>query len=265
MGSLARDCHYDKAMDRYGRILTRVGQRLREVGFIHTLYLVMQRLSSRHFFQCQRMFVIALPVDAAMADASPHPCIREAMRDETIRIAAIGGPVADVEEHFDRGDRCWVFERGGDLLACDWIRHSAQDRIGWIILGNNPDEIWSAGILVDQTQRGQGIAPQLRAQVIRECAQDGVNRMLGFIDTPNRNSVRALAHVGYRPLGILFYLKILGVAVVHSGERWHWGLWNKRSPLRLSMRDIAEPSCLHLWNAITKESASPVRVEPRSR
>jgi GNAT superfamily N-acetyltransferase len=238
-------------MDRYGAILARIRFRLREVGFTYTLYLVMQHLSSRHFFQFQRMFIIALPIDAAAPDVPPHPCIREATRDETSRIAAIGGPVEDVEEHFDRGDRCWVFERDGKLLACDWIRHSAQDRIGWIILGKNPDEIWSAGILVDRTQRGQGVAPQLRAQVIRECARGGVRRMLGFIDTPNRNSVRALDRVGYRPIGILFYLKIFGFGVIRSGKRWHWGLWSERSPLRLSMCYIADSSCLHLWNAIT--------------
>lgn len=243
-------------MDRYGTNLARIRFRLREVGLAYTLYLALQRLSSRRFFQCQRMFIIALPIDAAACDVPPHPCIREATRDETSRIAAIGGPVADVEEHFDRGDRCWVFERDGMLLACDWIRHSAQDRIGWIILGKSSDEIWSAGILVDRTQRGQGIAPQLRAQVIRECARSGVRRMLGFIDTPNRNSVRALDRVGYRPLGILFYVRFLGFAVVHSGKRWRFGVWREGSPLRLSMCDIADPSCLPLWKAITDENTA---------
>lgn len=240
-------------MDRYGTILTRIRFRLREVGLIYTLYLVLQHITSRHFFQFQRMFIIALPIDPAAPAAQPHPCIREATRDETSRIAAIGGPAADVEKHFDRGDRCWVFERAGKLLACDWIRHSAQDRIGWIILGKNPDEIWSAGILVDRPHRGQGIAPLLRSQVIRECAGGRVSRMLGFIDTPNRNSVRALDRVGYRPLGILFYLRIFSLGIVHSGKRWRWGRWSERSPLRLSMCDIADPSCLRLWSAITDE------------
>lgn len=238
-------------MDRYGTKLARIRSRLREVGLTYTLYLALQRLSSRHFFQCQRMFIIALPMDATILDAPPHPSVREATRDETRRIAAIGGPVEDVEEHFDCGDRCWVFERDGKLIACDWIRHSAQCRIGWIILGENSDDMWSAGILVDRTQRGQGIAPQLRAQVIRECARDGVRRMLGFIDTPNRNSVRALDRIGYRPLGILFYIRIFGFGVIRSGKHWRWGIWSERSPVRLSMCDIADPSCLPLWSAIT--------------
>lgn len=245
-----------RPMDRNGTNLTRIRFRLREVGIVYTLYLALQHLSSRRFFQCQRMFIIALPIDAALPEAQPHPCIREAMRDETRRIAAIGGPMGDVEDHFDRGDRCWVFERDGKLLACDWIRHSAQDRIGWIILGKKPDEIWSAGILVDPNERGQGIAAQLRSQVIHECARGGVRRMLGFIDTPNRNSVRALARVGYRPLGILFYVRILGFAVAHCGKQWRFGAWRDGSPLRLSMCDIADPSCLPFWKAITDENTA---------
>lgn len=243
-------------MDHYGTKLARIRFRLREVGFVYALYLALQHLSSRHFFQCQRMFIIALPIDAAPPDVLPHPCVREAMRDETRRIAAIGGPVGDVQDHFNRGDRCWVFERDDTLLACDWIRHSAQDRIGWIVLGKKQDEIWSAGILVDPNERGQGIAAELRSQVIRECARDGIRRMLGFIDTPNRNSVRALARVGYRPLGILFYVRFFGLAVVQSGKRLRFGAWREASPLRLSMCDIADPSCLPRWLAITDENTA---------
>lgn len=252
-------------MDRDGTKLARVWFRVREVGLVYTLYLVLQHLSSRRFLQCQRMFIMALPIDTDLLDGQPHPRVREATRDETHRIAAIGGPVEDVEDHFARGDRCWVFERAGRLLACDWIRYSAQDRIGWIILGKEPDEIWSAGILVDRRERGQGIAPELRSQVIRECARNGIRRMLGFIDTPNRNSVRALARVGYRPLGILFYLRILGFAVVHSGNRWRFGTWRDRSPLHLSMCDIADASCLPFWNAIAEENVSPANPLPASK
>ncbi len=252
-------------MDRYGTKLARIRFRLREVGLAYTLYLVLQHLSSRRFLQCQRMFIIALPIDTDLLNRKRHPCVREATRDETHRVAAIGGPVEDVEDHFERGDRCWVFERAGRLLACDWIRYSAQDRIGWIILGKETDEIWSAGILVDRRERGQGIAPELRSQVIRECARGGIRRMLGFIDTPNRNSVRALARVGYRPLGILFYLRILGVAVVHSGNRWRFGTWRERSPLRLSPCDITDASCLPLWNAIVEDEDSPTNPQPASK
>ena len=251
-------------MDRKGKRLARITFRLREVGVVYTLYLALQHLSSRRFFQCQRMFIIALPTDAAMRDIKPHPCVREVTRDATRRIAAIGGPVQDVEDHFDRGDRCWVFERDGRLVACDWIRHSAQDRVGWIILGKKPGDIWSAGILVDRGERGRGIAAELRAQVIRECARDGVRRMLGFIDTPNRNSVRALARIGYRPLGILFYLRVLGFAAVRCGGRWRFGTWRVSSPLWLSMCDIADPASLSMWAAITAAKArnTRVRTEP---
>lgn len=252
-------------MDRFGTKLARIRFRLREVGLVYTLYLVLQHLSSRHFLQCQRMFIIALPLDTGLTDGKPHPCVREANRDEIPRIAAIGGPVEDVADHFERGDRCWVFERAGRLLACDWVRHSAQDRIGWIVLGKEPDEIWSAGILVDRRERGQGIAAELRTQVIRDCARSGIRRMLGFIDTPNRNSVRALARVGYRPLGILFYLRILGVAAVYSGNRLRVGTWRDESPLRLSMTDIADRSCLPFWNSITEEEVSSANRRPASK
>lgn len=251
-------------MGGHETILARIGLRLREVGIVYTLYLAMQRLSSRRFFQCQRMFIIALPIGTDPPDTQPHPHIREAARDETPRIAAIGGPVQDVQDHFERGDRCWVYEGDGKLLACDWIRQSAQDRIGWIILGKKPDDIWSAGILVGRRERGRGIAGELRAHVIRECARDGVQRMLGFIDTPNRNSVRALARVGYRPLGILFYLRILGVAVVRCGGRWRFGTWRQSSPLRLSMRDIADPSCRSEWDDITAANAPTANARTMS-
>jgi len=225
--------------------------RLREVGLRYTLYLIMRKLCFPYLVQSERLFIIALPLSTNDPNKPNDPLSREMMRDEATRITDLGYPIEEVEAKFRRGERCWVMERANELLACDWVQPSVQDKIGWIVLGKDPNDIWSAGIIVKPNERGKGIAPLLRSHVMRECARGGVRRMLGIIDTPNHNSIRAMKRVGYKPVGTLFYFRVFGFAIVRSGKHWHWGVWRKTSPLRLSPSELADKSCRWQWNAIT--------------
>ena len=109
--------------------------------------------------------------------------------------------------------------------------------------------IWSEMIRVARDFRGQGLGPRLRAHVARHCARAGYARMIGFIDTTNRNSTRALGKVGFVPIGRIFFVRIFGLTLIHHGPTWRLGRWTADRPLEIPIGATHATSPFKGWPA----------------
>ncbi|MCP4327086.1 MAG: hypothetical protein GY791_01435 [Alphaproteobacteria bacterium] len=127
-----------------------------------------------------------------------------------------------------------------DLVAQDWLGGSSRHVAKWLVLEGEDGDVWSEFIDVEPGYRGRGLGPRLRSYVVLECTNAGIKRMLGLIDATNRNSFRAMGKLGYIPLGRLFFVRILGLALIRHGKIWRLGCWRPGAPLRVSVPTIAE-------------------------
>jgi len=240
--------------------LSLIRDKIGEVGFAYTLYLILLRVSSPRVFESKKFFVITCDLPPCGSRPPSAEGFREAAREDMALFTRFGDSEREIRHRFALGRRVWVIERGGRFLACDWLGGSVRHVSDWFLLEGSEGDVWSSYIAVDKEYRGMGLGPLLKSLVLQECARLGFKRGLGSIATLNRISVRALSKVGYKPIGRVFFLSLLGFSAVRCGSKWRFGTWSRKRPLRVSLGEIAEPACHSHWQAIL---ASPPRSARR--
>lgn len=76
--------------------------------------------------------------------------------------------------------------------------------VGCIGVKMNPHRDWCAeiGYFVDETYWGRGIAAEAIRLVERECARQGIRRIVALVEAENSQSCRVLSKCGYRLEGV---------------------------------------------------------------
>jgi GNAT superfamily N-acetyltransferase len=206
----------------------------REFGLPYVAYAMGQMLCRPGLLEFRSIRVFVLDREAV-----PRPVGDDDPAIEEITDAALNG--LEIEEtvgwrrRLRRGYRLWVLWDGDKIVAYDWQTGLRRYLAPWIRLIGASGDQWGCYLHVAADRRGEGLGPRLRSHVLRASGAAGVHRFLGMAAAPNRNSQRALAKLGYRLAGRLFYIRILGLAIVRHGKKWRRGRWDATQPLEIGV------------------------------
>jgi GNAT superfamily N-acetyltransferase len=117
--------------------------------------------------------------------------------------------VAEVQAQLDAGHWCFVARSQGRMVTTSW---AATNRAWLDYLSRQlrlaPDEVYAYDSFTAPAFRGQNLGPALTAEKLRYFRAAGYRRMVTDILPENRASLRADAKTGYRPYGLIGYVKI---------------------------------------------------------
>lgn len=121
-------------------------------------------------------------------------------------------PAADSHEirrRLQAGEWCFVARCEGQLVhACwaaagrAWIEYLARE------IQLAPDQVYSFESLTAPGWRGQNIAGARSAYMARFLLAAGYRRMIAVVVPENKPALRAVEKVGYRPFGVMGYIKL---------------------------------------------------------
>lgn len=219
----------------------RLKEKIDEFGPAYAAYLALRRLTREGVFEFRKAIIVALELDPARPGPHDDPEFREVSHNEAELLTALKQDETESRDRLEQGQRAWIIERDGQPIALQWTGGTAREVSNWLILEGSPGDLWGGGIVVDPRCRGQGHGPRLLALTANRISKAGHLRLLGAIDTPNQNSLRAFLKSGYQPIGTLFFLRLLSLTLVRSGPHWRLGYWNSNKRLRLPVAAMSLP------------------------
>lgn len=179
--------------------MRRLAGKLREVGPTYAVALLAQRLVPSRLVHVSRTQI--LEIAPRSVEQTRGEGARRATPDQVGLLAGFGHPEERIRSRLGGGDRAYLIERDGALVASVWFRErhyaDAARRLGFRMA---PDEIWLYDAMVAPARRGAGIYRELLAGAARDLGEHGFRRILVAVDCLNRNSVRAHVAAGAVPL-----------------------------------------------------------------
>lgn len=221
--------------------ISRIRRKVAEVRTPYALFLAFRRLFRPARFEYVSMYVLSLDLSRLEGSQTTNDPIREITAKDEADLERLDEPKETVLARFARGQRVWVFERDGRILAFDWIAGAEKTISNWLILGGAPGAFWGHFVKVQADCRGMGLGPRLRRHICQDYARAGYSRILTTVDRGNRNSIRFQLKAGAVPFGQIRSISLLGLTLLCHGRRWRLGFWNARQPLRIALEDTACP------------------------
>jgi GNAT superfamily N-acetyltransferase len=216
---------------------------LKELGPAYTFQQVLGHFVPHSLFHAGGFVVVAWDLRQSPPRREPGAGIRPARRKDCEALAQQLGPSStELLRRFERGAHVWIVERDGRPVACNWVR-SAKSwyKFDWLALEKEPTDMFALEIKVAHGYRRHGFAGLLRRHVASRCLRAGCTRMVGTIDTGNRNALLAADKVGYRRIGRVFVLRIVGLGLVRYAGTVHVGRWSAPRPLSIPLEIFDRP------------------------
>jgi GNAT superfamily N-acetyltransferase len=116
---------------------------------------------------------------------------------------------ADVARRLQAGHQCFVARHEGRIVRAAWAA-TGRVRIDFLArdLDLAPDEVYLDESHTLRRFRGHNIAAERSAQMRRHYQERGYRRSLAIVFPENRQACRAAEKSGYRPLGVMGYIKL---------------------------------------------------------
>lgn len=117
--------------------------------------------------------------------------------------------IPGIQSRLDAGQVCFVARHQGALVSTSW---AAANR-AWIDylsreLRLAPDEVYAYDSFTEPAFRGRSVDPARTAEKLRYFRAAGYRRMVCAVSPENRASFRSCAKVGYRPYGLIGYVRV---------------------------------------------------------
>lgn len=212
----------------------------RDGGFLHTIMTVLSMCIPENLFHARGFLIVARklnnpPVHKKVAVAG----VRSATTDDLHLLAQCGYPPLVLNHWFEQGARAWLIEEEGKLLSCYWLNgNELYPLYDWLVIKSTAEDVWAAWWWVAHDHRKQGLAYKIRLPAVSEYACAGFTQMLGAVDMLNGNSKGGCNKLGFKTVGRLIVLRVLGITLVRFGRSWHIGHWTRDSALELSMDEL---------------------------
>jgi RimJ/RimL family protein N-acetyltransferase len=122
---------------------------------------------------------------------------------------SLRGNSSETRRRLEAGQLCFVARHEGRLVCANWATTKAA-RISYLdcTIQLAPGEVYTYELFTSPDFRGQNIAPAVKAQQLRHFRRAGYSRSVAAIVPENRASLRADEKVGYRPYGVMGYVKL---------------------------------------------------------
>ncbi len=134
--------------------------------------------------------------------------LQETEVDEYVALRPTSDP-AEVRRRLAAGQQCFTARHEGRLVHVCWVAtHRAW--IGYLQreIALAPDEAYIYDAFTAPDWRGQNISPARSAHMQRALWAAGTRRLLTVIMPENRPAFRPPAKTGYRPIGVLGYVRL---------------------------------------------------------
>lgn len=183
---------------------------------------VAERLRRRPL--CRSYQVLVLPLDRPIRTLSPKVAVtieRVSTADQDaieamVKIDEWGGTFSGLLNRLIEGDDCYVAKYEGQIASVEWCRCQEENFFDEYLerrfqLGAH--EVYFYNGLTPPPFRGKGIHPHLQA----ECARDIATRyphkthILTFVEANNKASLRSLHKAGFRRVGRVGFVELLGI------------------------------------------------------
>lgn len=187
--------------------LERAGGLLRKEGVRSLWFRVLGATAYRRLLLLERPLqepisdvMVRLPVEIGQ--------LRTVEVAEHVRFRAESGS-SMTQSRLDAGQLCFVVRHQGAVVSSCW---AATTRV-WIDylsreLRLGPEEVYSYDSFTEPALRGSNLEPARLTEKLRYFRDAGYRRMVCAVSPENRASLRACAKVGYRPYGLIGYVKV---------------------------------------------------------
>ena len=117
-----------------------------------------------------------------------------------------------IVKYLSEGQHCYVARHQGKIISCFWaIQNEFYDhRLKRVIKLAN-EEIYLLGGYTLPDYRGKGIRDYLFEKVAMANIYTGGNRAVAFVDVHNHSSIRAVEKIGFKKVGRIGYVSVLGM------------------------------------------------------
>ena len=211
----------------------------RDDGWLFTAIKVLNGFVPESIFHAKGFIIVTGEPHESPTDQANELGVRQATKEDLDLLSNCGYPQSILRRWFKRGARAWLIEREGKLLACYWL--DGNDRYylyDWLVIRSTPNDFWVLWWWVAHGYRRQDIAYQIRTTGVSEFARAGFTRLIGVVDSLNRNALRASQKLGWKSIGRLFILRILGITFVHFGKSLRIGRWSLGHALELPLEEL---------------------------
>lgn len=226
-------------MNLWQRFISKV----REVGPAYTLQLAAERVVPSWLLDIRVVHLCELDLSDGLRTNRPDPEIRLAEQEELDRLTRHHEVLGSMQDKLGPGVGLWILELHDEITAFMWLDSQVIRPSSWVRLELAPDEIAGIFLWVSPERRGAGLGPRMNRHISHECAGAGYARIVSTVDAWNRNSLRADEKVGYRRIGKIRILRILGFGGIFCRGLVRLGWWTKRRPLVVEI-DTIERSLL---------------------
>lgn len=174
-----------------------------------------------------RMFLFAL--------STPRPAVDNG---HTFRFASIedirkyhadpAWPIRDRDvQAFERGDRCLLEFDGDALVGFAWSAASRLVEIMWGFHFNMPDDtVYNYHSYTAPAYRGKGFQALRHLQLLEHIQETGQQRLFGYVDHINLDSLKGVRKSGYTKIGVLRCRRARGT--VRFSLKVSSGLWSNK-------------------------------------
>lgn len=187
--------------------LQRIGEIVREEGLRTLWFRILGELGYRRMTLLQRAplepiseVVTRLPVTIGLLERTK---ITEYLK------LRVGTPAREIERRFDAGHCCFVARYQARLVSTSW----AATREAWMHYLScevpiAPGEVYIYDSFTRTDFRSYGISQAVGVEMLRHFHRAGYGRAVRAVSPENRANLRAIAKTGYRPYGVMGYVKI---------------------------------------------------------
>jgi GNAT superfamily N-acetyltransferase len=218
----------------------RLTSKAREAGLPYTLQLLAERLVPKLLLDIRVVYLSELDLGGALSTTHKDQEIHLAESDEFEHLVQHHDVLGGMRQKLGSGVQLWVLDADDEVDAFMWLNPDVIQPSHWVRLELAQDEIAGVFLWVAPERRGTGLGPRMNRHISHECARAGYSRIVSTVDAWNRNSLRADEKVGYKRIGKILVLRVLGFGGLFFRRRSRLGWWTKDRPLTLPVREIED-------------------------
>ena len=116
---------------------------------------------------------------------------------------------AEVRSKLKSGDLCIIARYEGHIVNAGWVstRRTSVEYVGREIQLSQ-GEVYAYDTYTSPRLRGQNISAARSVWMLRYFQEAGYKRVIGTVVPENKSSIRASEKAGYRPYGVMGYVKL---------------------------------------------------------
>ncbi len=185
----------------------RTGEIVREEGLRTLWFRILGELGYRRVMLLKRCLLEPIP------DATPRLPVTIGLLEKTEITEylefRVGTPVGEIERRLEAGHCCFVARYQGHLVASSWAA-IAQAWMHYLACEVQvaSDEVYIYDSFTRPDCRGRGVSPAIGIEMLHHFRAAGYRRAVRTISPENRANLQAVGKTGYRPYGVMGYVKV---------------------------------------------------------